>query len=90
MTPALMKDLVNGAEIIVWIAIAAALAHKVFTGRKDYWLPAFAFFAFGISDAVEMTTGAWWKPWWLLVCKVACLCFIIRFFWQAFREHRKK
>ena len=28
---------------------------------------------FGVSDVVEASTGAWWRPWWLLVWKGACL-----------------
>ena len=28
---------------------------------------------FGVSDFVEMVTGAWWQPWWLLVWKGLCL-----------------
>jgi len=45
---------------------------------------AVVFVLFGISDLVETQTGAWWKPWWLLVWKVLCvhamltLCFLCR------------
>ncbi len=28
---------------------------------------------FGISDFVEMTTGAWWQPWWLFIWKALCV-----------------
>jgi hypothetical protein len=28
---------------------------------------------FGISDFVEMVSGAWWQPWWLLVWKALCI-----------------
>lgn len=31
-----------------------------------------AFLAFGASDLVEVQTGAWFRPWWLLVWKVSC------------------
>ena len=36
---------------------------------------------FGLSDLVEAGTGAWWRPWWLLVWKGFCvtglvLCFL--------------
>jgi hypothetical protein len=31
------------------------------------------FLAFGASDVVEVRTGAWWRPWWLLVWKTACV-----------------
>ena len=32
-----------------------------------------AFLLFGFSDYVEAHTGAWWRPWWLLFWKGACL-----------------
>src|SRR4051794_5135332 len=28
---------------------------------------------FGVSDLVESSTGAWWRPWWLLAWKGTCL-----------------
>jgi hypothetical protein len=28
---------------------------------------------FGVSDLVEASTGAWWRPWWLFFWKGACL-----------------
>ena len=28
---------------------------------------------FGISDLVEASTGAWWRPWWLLLWKAVCV-----------------
>lgn len=27
---------------------------------------------FGLSDAIEVITGAWWKPWWLAMLKITC------------------
>lgn len=43
---------------------------------------AMAFFAFGVSDLVETRTGAWYRPWWLLEWKSACVaslvcCFVL-------------
>gem|GEM_PF-3089523 len=28
---------------------------------------------FGVSDFVEVHTGAWWRPWWLLAWKGDCI-----------------
>ncbi len=28
---------------------------------------------FGVSDLVESSTGAWWRPWWLFLWKGTCL-----------------
>ncbi|MGK0190183.1 MAG: hypothetical protein ACI9R3_006003 [Verrucomicrobiales bacterium] len=87
MSPAALENFVNAVEIFVWIAIALVIARRAATtGNRKDWLPAAAFFAFGISDAIEMSTGAWWKPWWLLVWKVTCVAIIARFFWQELRR----
>lgn len=67
----------NYAEAALWAVIACVLLVK----RRGSEVPiarlqllaAVAFFFFGISDLVETQTGAWWKPWWLLVWKVACV-----------------
>jgi hypothetical protein len=37
-------------------------------------LAAVTFFLFGLSDIIEVQTGAWWHPWWLFVWKSLC-CF---------------
>ncbi|MFO0893111.1 MAG: hypothetical protein U0790_28735 [Isosphaeraceae bacterium] len=49
--------------------------------RRLGWLAATISLAFGLSDLVEARTGAWWRPWWLLVWKGLCvtglvLCFL--------------
>jgi hypothetical protein len=31
------------------------------------------FLLFGLSDLVEAQTGAWWRPWWLLMWKGLCI-----------------
>jgi hypothetical protein len=49
------------------------------TGRRirDYRnlciYAAMAFIAFGSSDLIEARTGAWWRPWPLLVFKGLCI-----------------
>lgn len=48
-------------------------------------LPA-AFLAFGCSDWIEMHTGAWWKPWWLLLLKATCVTIFGLFFLRRLRE----
>jgi hypothetical protein len=61
-------------EACLWIALAAILV--VTRGRKLVIL-AIALILFGGSDLVEAHTGAWWRPWWLLVWKGACVLAII-------------
>ena len=42
-----------------------------------------AFFVFGISDLIEARTGAWWRPFWLLLMKSGC----VGTFMYGFREY---
>jgi len=41
--------------------------------RRMKVIAAATFAALGASDLVEMRTGAWWTPWWLLAWKAACI-----------------
>ncbi len=66
----------NVCEGLLWIAIAIGLL--VALSRKgqnpDLMLPlAVLFAAFGVSDWVEIGTGGWYKPWWMLAWKAANL-----------------
>lgn len=45
--------------------------------RKCLFL-ALVFFAFGGSDVVEVRTGAWWRPWWLLIWKGVCVLIMLQ------------
>lgn len=67
----------NLAEGILWTAIA--LGFLVAAQRNPRWrgwklAACLAFAAFGLSDFVEIQTGGWYKPWWLLVWKAANIC----------------
>lgn len=66
----------NHIEAALWLAIGAGfIAHAVLKAafRKECLRAAITFIAFGFSDIVEARTGAWWRPWWLLVWKGACV-----------------
>ena len=67
----------NYIEAGFWtcIGIGFAIAALKQTGitRRHCWIAAIDFVLFGISDLVESTTGAWYRPWWLLFWKGLCL-----------------
>jgi hypothetical protein len=66
----------NTLEAALWSLIALALfiaACKTRRSRKSLLIASLAFLLFGFSDLVEISTGAWWRPWWLLLWKAACL-----------------
>ena len=71
----------NRLEAGLWIVVALAMTVAAVRRRhvrRECMIGAIAFALFGISDLVETTTGAWWRPWWLLAWKAACL---VAFLW---------
>ena len=67
----------NYIEAGLWVALGfgAGVQAVRFGGavRRDLLVLAIALIAFGFSDLVETRTGAWWRPWWLLAWKSACV-----------------
>ncbi len=70
---------INLCEGILWLAVSAgflvALVRRGDRGAK--LIAALTFAAFGLSDFVEMDTGAWWRPWWLLMWKGLCVAVML-------------
>ncbi|MEI8645395.1 hypothetical protein P4S60_07230 [Pseudoalteromonas sp. Hal040] len=77
----------NYAESLFWFIIALCLlVHAFKLGKSDAnfrtsLIASIAFVAFGVSDIIEAQTGAWWRPFSLLVFKIGCIvaflvCFI--------------
>lgn len=76
MTPA---DIFNFFEVGLWAMFAIAVAlfgHCAKLSGRNRAILSIALMAFSWSDYVELRTGAWWRPWWLLMLKGTCLvCF---------------
>lgn len=64
----------NAFEVVLWTSFSLMLfSGRIRTGhRRREIAAAVTFLAFALSDAVEMSTGAWWRPWWLFVWKLGC------------------
>jgi len=81
---------INRAEGALWVLIAAgfavraAFAKGVLRRRCILAIP--IFFCFGLSDFVEVHTGAWWRPWWLLAWKAACIAGMLWLFYDYMRR----
>ena len=60
-------DFFNLVEGVFWIGLGAwvLLTRRMVRGRRQVALAIFLI-AFGVSDFVEMRTGARWTPWWWL------------------------
>lgn len=67
----------NLVEAGVWMLVALALAIKAVrvttTLRRMLMILSGTFVVFGVSDIIESSTGAWWRPIWLPLIKGACL-----------------
>lgn len=67
----------NYIEAGIWIAIALGFGVRIIrpsgTERYQALIAFLTFFVFGLSDIIEVQTGAWWRPWWLLVWKSLCV-----------------
>ncbi|MCB9757961.1 MAG: hypothetical protein H6753_06040 [Candidatus Omnitrophica bacterium] len=74
----------NFCEAIFWFVYAFVcwklpLFPKDQTSRRRTWV-AITFIFLGFSDLVEMNSGGWWKPWWLLVWKGTCVIIVLYWF----------
>ena len=68
----------NYVEAAVWVGMAGWCAFRGVRARIGRMgVLAAALVMFGLSDVVEVRTGAWYRPWWLLVWKGVCLVTIV-------------
>ena len=58
--------------VIVWMNSRTSIQHRKLGRFAAVW-----FVLFGISDIFEVYSGAWWRPWPLLVLKASCLVMLI-------------
>lgn len=70
----------NSIEAVLWISIGVAVLRRTRGDQRHRRLgftAAIWFFLFGISDIFEVSTGAWWRPWPLLVFKATCVVALV-------------
>ena len=81
-------SLFNAFEVLLWLAMGIIVC--AWRGseipRRQRWMLAVLLFLFAGSDAVELSTGAWWRPWWLLVWKATCLVGFALIGWDVWRN----
>ena len=72
----------NYIEAGIWGVFAVGFCIAAFkeTGkrRSHRLIAAITFLLFGLSDIVEVQTGAWWHPWWLFLWKGSCVFSMVR------------
>lgn len=65
----------NLLEAILWCAIGITVLVRSFTTKVHVRLLqilALSFIVFSLTDLIEVRTGAWWRPPWLLALKLMC------------------
>ena len=71
----------NYIEAVIWGIFAIGFTQTAIkkTGkiRIHRMIAAVTFFLFGLSDIIEVQTGAWWQPWWLFIWKSLCVASMI-------------
>lgn len=78
----------NFIEGVIWILFSILiplLFYKHSTGTERMVLFT-AFVGFGISDFIEIATGAWYRPWWLLLLKGMSLTTIAACMWRIYQR----
>ena len=76
-----MVDTYNAFEAGLWAVLAVVVAFRyrrsVAGLRRVAAVTSVLLMLFAVSDVIEMHTGAWWRPWPLLVFKGICLVGLI-------------
>ena len=71
----------NIIEAFFWIAVSLLFFIPAILPREKHRLfclvGGLLFFIFSLSDFYEAHTGAWWKPWWLILWNAGCFIGII-------------
>ena len=87
-------EIFNALEAVWWFTLASLAA--LFGGQARGVTPfrrvlLTVFLAlFGVSDTIEVFTGAWWNPPALLVLKAVCLSALIGTAWLIYRDRWRK
>jgi hypothetical protein len=63
---------------VIAAVVAVLSLRRRGAARAQGLLAAFTLAAFGASDYAEIRTGGeWWRPWWLLAWKTACVLVLL-------------
>ncbi len=98
--------LANRIEAVFWVVCAAGLLIAAFRRKSeneslppgkralgpgaDVLISAVTLVLFGVSDLVETVTGAWWRPWWLLLWKGVCVAILAALTYRHYRKSSNK
>jgi len=79
--------LFNIGEGLFWIMIAGYILSPLYKYSFKFCLGS-SLLLFALSDFVEVYTGAWWEPWWLLVWKSVNVAVIILLVIKVYKRYK--
>jgi hypothetical protein len=78
-------------EAALWVGMAARCALRGVRVRSGgMGVLSIALVMFGLSEVVEVRMGAWYRPWWLLAWKGACLVTIVAVLVVTWRGRKRR
>ena len=87
-----IAEIFNYFEAGLWFAIALIVFLKRNNPnvelKKLAVIVSISFAVFSVSDIIEASTGAWWRPLWLLGLKALCICSFV-YCWIQYRKINK-
>jgi hypothetical protein len=86
-----LPGLYNLAEVGLWCVLGVVVLidglRRAGPARGRCLVAALGLFAFAASDWAEWRTGnVWWRPWWLLAWKGACVAVLAGVGWLSWRR----
>ncbi|MBI4025849.1 MAG: hypothetical protein HY360_12765 [Verrucomicrobia bacterium] len=79
----------NYVEAVAWIVAALIVQIKARGFKRSQVgnsrIASATFVAFGFSDYIEAHTGAWWRPFSLLVLKCGCVIILVACYYKHSR-----
>lgn len=85
-------DLFNLFEVYLWSIMGIGFLISAAVKPTNRWSAIAAgitLILFGVSDWIELSTGAWWKPWWLFVWKAICVVSLLGLGAAAYQQQKK-
>jgi hypothetical protein len=75
----------NMVEALIWASFGLILLVAGLRRAAGHTLGSRAgvlFLFLAASDVAEMSTGAWFRPWWLALWKATCVFLLLVTYWQ--------
>jgi hypothetical protein len=76
-----MHAIFNYCEAVFWVFVSFVVLIAAWKSKRHVQRIAYVavptLFLFGVSDIVEVSTRAWWRPFWLLLWKGFCIAILV-------------